>query len=55
MTSSGLIGKFNIKKSNSIESSFFEKFSYFFVFLCHLETSLFSDHNSVIEKPNLVS
>ena len=54
-TSSGLIGKFPIKKNRILfESSFFlEIFSVFFVFLGHLKTSHFSYRACVNKKPHL--
>ena len=54
-TSSGLIGKFTIKKWTLLEGSFFENFSYFFLFLCHLDTSHFSCRGSLNDKPDFQS
>ena len=54
--SSSLIGKFTIKKSNSIwELSFFLEMLHIFFVFCHLETSHFSNQDSVSDKPHLQS
>ena len=54
-TSSGLIGKFTIKKNRILfESSFFIKL-FFFAFLSHLETSHFLYQGSINDKPLLQS
>ena len=55
-TSSGLIGKFNIKKIRTLfESPFFNKTFLFFAFLGHLETSHFLYRRSINDKPPLQS
>ena len=47
-TSFALIGKFTIKKFEFyLRTLFLENFSYFFVFLSHLQTNQFSDQVSV--------
>ena len=55
-TSSGLIGKFSIKKIRVLfESFFFKNFSVFFWFLSHVETSHFSYRGSVNDEHHLQS
>ena len=54
-TSSGLIGKFTIKKTGILFESFFYKTFLFFAFLSHLETSHFLYQGSVNGKPPLQS
>ena len=53
-TSSGLIGKFTIKKNRTlIESPFFNKTFPFFAFLSHLETSHILYRRSINDKTPL--
>ena len=56
-TSSGLIGRFNIKKKFEffLKALFYKTFLLFFAFLGHLETSHFSYRGFLYDKPPLQS
>ena len=55
-TSSGLIGKFTLKKIEfCMRAHFLENISVLFCFLSHLETSHFSYRGSVNDRPHVQS